>query len=77
MTTRAYVLITADVGKAEQVVGQLRAISGVRLADVVTGSYDVVAVLEGPDANALGRLVMAQIHGVPGVKTTQTLLALS
>ena len=47
MTARAYVLMTTDVGKAVEVTQQLRQLPGVRAADVVTGTYDVVLVLEG------------------------------
>jgi hypothetical protein len=47
MTTRAYVLITTEVGKAIEVAEQLRQLPGVRAADVVTGTYDLVLVLGG------------------------------
>jgi DNA-binding Lrp family transcriptional regulator len=74
MTTRAYVLITSEVGKAIDVAEQLRQLPGVRAADVVTGSYDVVLVLEGGDAGDIGRLVLNQIHGTSGLKGTMTLM---
>ena len=38
MTTRAYVLMTTEVGKAIEVAEQVRHMPGVRAADVVTGS---------------------------------------
>lgn len=77
MTTRAYVLITTDVGKAIDVAEQLRQLPGVRAADVVTGTYDVVLVVEGGSASDVGRLVLTQIHGTPGLKSTMTLMAVS
>jgi DNA-binding Lrp family transcriptional regulator len=77
MTTRAYVLITTEVGKAIEVAERLRQLPGVRAADVVTGTYDVVLVLEGGTTSDLGRLVLTQIHGTPGLKGTMTLIAVN
>jgi DNA-binding Lrp family transcriptional regulator len=77
MTTRAYVLMTTEVGKAIEVAEQLRPLPGVRAADVVTGTYDIVLVLEGGNASDIGRLVLTQIHGTPGLKGTMTLIAVS
>jgi hypothetical protein len=45
--------------------------------DVVTGPYDIVAVLEGADTTALGKLVLNELHGTPGLTNTTTLIALS
>ncbi|MBI2320704.1 MAG: Lrp/AsnC ligand binding domain-containing protein [Chloroflexi bacterium] len=77
MATRAYVLITTEVGKTKDVVERARKITGVTMADVVAGSYDVVVVLECPDANAIGRVVLNELHGMPGLKNTLTLIAVS
>ena len=71
MTTRAYVLITVDAGKAEPVANQLRTISGVRLADVVTGSYDVIAVDDiktaAKNVRDAGGNVLGEPMEIPGV----------
>jgi DNA-binding Lrp family transcriptional regulator len=75
--TRGYVLINTEVGKASEVVEHLRHIPGVMLVNVVTGPYDIVAVLEGADTTALGKLVLNQLHGTPGLTNTTTLIALS
>lgn len=75
MTTRAYVLITTDVGKTEAVAQGLRKLTGVKMADVVAGTYDVVAVLECTDTEAIGSLVLNQVHGMAGLKSTLTLIA--
>jgi len=77
MTTRAYVLMTTEVGKAIEVAEQVRHMPGVRAADVVTGSYDVVLVLEGGNTSDIGRLVLTEIHGTPGLKGTMTLIAVN
>ncbi len=77
MATRAYVLITTEPGKTGDVAQGLRKIPGVTAADVVTGNYDVVAVVEQPDVRDVGRLVMDQIHALPGLKATTTLIAVA
>lgn len=77
MLTRAYVLISTEVGKAIDVAEQLRQLPGVRAADVVTGTYDVVLSLEGGNTSDIGRLVLTQIHGTDGLTGTMTLMVVS
>jgi DNA-binding Lrp family transcriptional regulator len=74
---KAYVLINTETGKTQEVASALRATTGIVAVDVVTGPYDIVAVLQAADTNALGRLVMNYIHGTPGVKSTLTLIVVA
>ena len=68
----AYVLIQAGVGMAEQVWKDVGKIGGVRLANVVTGPYDVIARVESANIDALGKLVVSTIQGVEGITRTLT-----
>lgn len=72
---RAYVLIETVGGKSKEVVDALRGVSGIAVADVVTGPYDVIAVAQGNDANSIGRLVLNEVRGIPGITKTMTCLA--
>ncbi|MHB0871494.1 MAG: Lrp/AsnC ligand binding domain-containing protein [Chloroflexota bacterium] len=72
---RAYVLIETVGGKSKEVVDALRRVSGIAVADVVTGPYDVIAVAQGDDANSIGRLVLNEVRGIPGITKTMTCLA--
>jgi DNA-binding Lrp family transcriptional regulator len=72
---RAYVLIETVGGKSKEVVDALRRVSGIAVADVVTGPYDVIAVAQGSDANSVGRLVLNEVRGIPGISKTMTCLA--
>lgn len=72
---RAYVLIETIGGKSKEVVDALRLVTGIAAADVVTGPYDVIAVAEGIDANAVGRLVLNEVRGLQGISKTMTCLA--
>jgi len=62
-------------GKSGEVVRALREISGITVADVVTGPYDVIAVAQGPDQRAIGMLVLNQVRRIPGISKTMTCLA--
>jgi DNA-binding Lrp family transcriptional regulator len=47
-------------------------ISGVTLAEDVTGPYDVIARVEASNVDDLGRLVIAKLQDVPGITRTLT-----
>ncbi|MGQ9494403.1 MAG: Lrp/AsnC family transcriptional regulator [Anaerolineae bacterium] len=72
---KAYVLIRATVGKTDSVAQALREQEGVVSADIVTGPYDVIAVLEAADVQAIGEIVKQKIHSIPGIERTLTCLA--
>ncbi len=73
---KAYVLIEAAVGKTVEVVTALKSVTGVNSADPVTGPYDVIAVIEGVDINAVGNLVTKKVHTINGVLRTVTSFAM-
>ncbi|MDE0370671.1 MAG: Lrp/AsnC ligand binding domain-containing protein [bacterium] len=68
----AYVLIQTEVGKAKQVVEEVRLIDGVSQADDVTGPYDIVVRAGAEDVDGLGRLVVARIQSIAGITRTLT-----
>ncbi len=68
----AYVLIEVAPKKAVQACGKIAKISGVTSAHLVTGPYDIIALVEGKDPRAIGTLVMSRIQAVGGVGKTIT-----
>jgi len=72
VTVHAYVLIQTDIGKAAQVAEQVAAICGVDLSEAVTGPYDVIARVEAPSMNDLGRMVVRDIQQIEGITRTIT-----
>lgn len=72
MSVQAYVLIQTEVGKAASVVREIREISGVTMAEDVTGPYDVIVRAEAGTMDDLGKLVVARIQAVPGITRTLT-----
>jgi DNA-binding Lrp family transcriptional regulator len=75
MPVRAYVFIETTPGRAGQVADGVAKLPGVKMAHPVTGSYDVIAFLEAKDVIALGELISARVHRLPGVlKTTMNVV---
>ena len=75
MPTKAYLLIETAVGKTRDVANTLTGLPGISTVDVVTGPYDIIAVVTGDDMSVVGELVTGQIHTVPGVVRTVTCVA--
>jgi DNA-binding Lrp family transcriptional regulator len=75
MATKAYLLVETAVGKTRDVANTLRELNGIETVDVVTGPYDIIAVISGDDMSVVGNLVTEGIHTVPGVVRTVTCVA--
>ena len=76
MSAKAYILISTAAEKTATVVESLRKMPGVISAAMVTGPYDVVAVVQGGDANDVGKLILNEIRGLKGINSTLTCLAI-
>ena len=75
MSAKAFILIEAKVGGVQQVVWSLRSLTGVTSADMITGSYDVIVLVEAADMSAMAELVTGHIQGITGVLRTITCVA--
>jgi len=69
---RAYVLIKTRVGETSTVRDKLVRNENIRTADVIIGPYDILALVEAEDLNAIGTVVMRFVHEVGGVENTIT-----
>lgn len=72
---RAYLLVETAVGKTRDVANTLKGLEGIESVDVVTGPYDIIAVIAGDDMTVVGNLVTEKIHTVQGVVRTVTCVA--
>jgi DNA-binding Lrp family transcriptional regulator len=72
----AYVLVETEVGKVAHVAQALTELDGVQLAEDLAGPYDVIARLQAPSLNQLGRLVVSHIQLLDGVTRTVTCIVL-
>ena len=65
-------LIKTEPGQTPAVQQALRSVPGIRAADIVIGPHDIIAAIEAGDLNAVGKLVLTEIHGLSGVANTLT-----
>jgi DNA-binding Lrp family transcriptional regulator len=72
----AYVLIQTEVGKVAHVARALSGLEGVQLAEDITGPYDVIARVQAPGLDQLGRLVASRIQLVDGITRTLTCMVI-
>jgi len=69
---RAFVLIQTESGKTGRVAQEIATIQGVSSAVVVTGPYDIIAVVQAASIDSLGKMVVSRIQGVKGITRTLT-----
>ena len=50
-----------------KVVTSLRSVDGIESADVVTGPFDVIALINVEDFTQVGLLVTERVHTIPGI----------
>jgi DNA-binding Lrp family transcriptional regulator len=72
MAVSAYILIQTEVGKASNVVEEIRLLSGIVEADDVTGPYDVIVKAKADTMDELGKMVVSQVQLVEGITRTLT-----
>jgi hypothetical protein len=68
----AYVLVSVEPGKNQDVVSALRSVTGVRQAHARWGQPDIFAFVEVDNEPELADLVLPTIRGIPGIKTAET-----
>ena len=74
--TKAYVLIETAVGRSREVIAALRKLKGVTSVDLVTGPYDLIAIVEAETLSEVGDIVTARIHPITGISRTVTCLVI-
>lgn len=72
MRATAYVLINLAAGASLDVYNTLENMDLVQQIDAVSGPYDMIAVVNGPTFNDIGRFVLEKIQPIPGVVKTIT-----
>lgn len=70
--TVAQVLIKTELGRAESVAAELSRYPEVRYCGIVTGPYDVIAIVTVPSNRDLGEFVIRQVQTTPGVRHAWT-----
>jgi DNA-binding Lrp family transcriptional regulator len=74
LTAKALLLISADLGDERNVHNKLKSIQNVKEAHLTSGVYDIIAIVEAETHDKLKETITYQIRGLPGVKTTLTMV---
>jgi DNA-binding Lrp family transcriptional regulator len=77
VAVQAYVLVRTMPGQAGEALAHILATPGVNSAHAVTGPTDIIAFVEAPSMDALGRLIVSRIQQAPGVTRTTTCVVTS
>ena len=76
MATKAFVLIEVAVGSSKEVIAALKQLKEATSIDVVTGPYDIIAIIEAETLSEIGDIVTGKIHPIAGISRTVTCLAI-
>ena len=72
-----YLLIETQVGHLEEVARRIRSVQDVVEVQGVTGPFDLIVKVQSDHINTALDVVMTKIHGIPGIKSTETLVTVS
>ncbi len=72
MAVEAYVFIECEHAKSKEVLDNLLKIGGVKEARIVTGPYDLIALVAASNFKVLGDVVITKIQSINYVKRTLT-----
>ncbi len=73
---KAFVLVKVEPGRIREVyeaIGQMR---HVREVNCLTGPDDLIVIMEAEDARHISEVVLGEMHGVEGIKGTDTRLVI-
>ncbi len=71
----AVVLVKTDPKRIPECATKMAGIEGVARVYSVSGEWDLVALIEVPDFEAVAQIVTGEFSAVPGLERTQTLTA--
>ncbi|MFQ5427710.1 MAG: Lrp/AsnC family transcriptional regulator [Thermodesulfobacteriota bacterium] len=72
MAVEAFVFIECEHSKAREVEQRIAMIAGVKMVKMVTGPYDIIAIVTGSNFQTLGDVVMSKIQATKYVNKTIT-----
>lgn len=68
----AFILMKVKPSSADRVLNEAKNIEEIKEVHLVTGIYDIIAVVEVDDLKKLGEVVAEKIHCIDGVSSTIT-----
>lgn len=77
MSITAYILIDVRGDHTKSAIKTMARMPGVVEVKMVTGVYDVIALVEAEDFNRLSELIISNIRSIDGVTKTMTSIVLN
>ncbi|GAA2113188.1 Lrp/AsnC family transcriptional regulator [Actinomadura alba] len=74
LSISAYLTLTIEQNSWREVRDRLRRLPAIHHFAFTGGEFDVIALVRVPDQTSLRRLVFDDLHSIPGVRSTRTLL---
>lgn len=74
MTAKAFLLISAEIGRERDVATELEAIQNVKEVHVTYGVYDVIAKVEAESTEKLKETITNRIRSLDHIKSTLTMV---
>jgi len=74
---QAYLLINTEAGKALTVLSEIKKVSEIKYAHVVTGLHDVIALVEAESTKALADEIVNKIQKIDGIQRTVTCIVVN
>ena len=71
-TGKIYLLINTEIGKERYVRDELLKLGHVSRADIITGRYDIIAILEGDSVGEIFESVVSNIRAIKGIVRTES-----
>ncbi|MBI5885542.1 MAG: Lrp/AsnC ligand binding domain-containing protein [Deltaproteobacteria bacterium] len=72
MSVQAYVFVECEHARSREVLDEILKIGGVTQASIVTGPYDIIALVTAANFKILGDVVIMKIQTANYVKRTLT-----
>ncbi|HEY6165203.1 MAG TPA: Lrp/AsnC ligand binding domain-containing protein [Nitrososphaeraceae archaeon] len=73
---KAFVLMNAELGSEDSIVGELRRIEGVKEVYQVYGVYDIVTQVESDTMEKVKEIITWKLRKLNGVKSTLTMIVM-
>jgi len=69
-----FVMLKTDLGHVTEVANRVAEIDSFSEAYSISGSYDLLVKLYVEDVQGIGRLIETQLHSIPHIRETSTIL---
>ena len=70
----AYVLITLNINKEQEVLDKLKELSNIKEAHIVFGEWDIIALAEVESPEHLSKFIIDNVRVLPEVELTSTMV---